>query len=56
MGASASEAVYNAVMLEEIAHMALLTERICPEVHPASSSIRDKHYYRKHGEGAYYGQ
>ena len=52
-GASASEAVHNAVVLEEIAHMALLTERICPEVHPASSSIRDKHYYRKHGEGAY---
>lgn len=55
-GRDAAEAVHNAVVLEEIAKMARFTESICPQVQPAPDSIRDKHFYRKHGENAYYGQ
>ena len=55
-GKSPFEAVHNAVVLEECAKMALLTERINPEVQPAPQELQDKHYFRKHGAGAYYGQ
>lgn len=50
------QAVYNAVVLEEVAEMAFRTELINPGIRPASKSILDKHYYRKHGKNAYYGQ
>ncbi|MBR1920358.1 MAG: L-ribulose-5-phosphate 4-epimerase [Spirochaetales bacterium] len=50
------QAVYNAVVLEEVAEMAFRTELINPKIRPASKSILDKHYYRKHGKDAYYGQ
>lgn len=55
-GKDAAEAVHNAVVLEEVARMALRTEVLNPQVSPAPDSIRDKHFFRKHGENAYYGQ
>ncbi|MBP5606762.1 MAG: L-ribulose-5-phosphate 4-epimerase [Lachnospiraceae bacterium] len=55
-GKSTHEAVHNAVVLEEVAKMALRTEVINSEVKPAPQELQDKHYYRKHGANAYYGQ
>lgn len=55
-GKDAHEAVHNAVVLEEVAKMAARTEMIHPEVLPAPQELQDKHYYRKHGKDAYYGQ
>ncbi|MCR5355507.1 MAG: L-ribulose-5-phosphate 4-epimerase [Lachnospiraceae bacterium] len=55
-GKDAMEAVHNAVVLEEVAKMAANTELINSQVQPAPQELQDKHYYRKHGENAYYGQ
>lgn len=55
-GKNAKEAVHNAVVLEEIAKMAYMAEIINPEIKPAPQELQDKHYYRKHGANAYYGQ
>lgn len=55
-GKDAAEAVHNAVVLEEVAKMSTATEIINPKVHQAPDSIRDKHFFRKHGANAYYGQ
>ena len=55
-GKDAAEAVHNAVVLEEVAKMAMKTELINPDVKPAPDTIRDKHFFRKHGANAYYGQ
>lgn len=55
-GKDAQEAVHNAVVLEEVAKMAGYTEMINPKVKPAPKAIMDKHYLRKHGKNAYYGQ
>lgn len=55
-GKDAAEAVHNAVVLEEVAKMAACTEQINPQVTPAPQELQDKHYYRKHGANAYYGQ
>lgn len=55
-GKDATEAVHNAVVLEEVAKMATKTEQINPAVKPAPSNIEKKHFLRKHGENAYYGQ
>lgn len=55
-GKNAHEAVHNAVVLEEVAKMAFRTELINPEVKPAPQELQDKHYNRKHGKNAYYGQ
>lgn len=55
-GKDAADAVYHAVVLEEVAHMALLTELINPDVKPAPDNIVKKHFERKHGPNAYYGQ
>ncbi len=55
-GKDADEAVHNAVVLEEVAKMACYSELINREVSPAPQTIADKHYLRKHGENAYYGQ
>lgn len=52
----AKEAVHNAVVLEEVAKMAARCEQIDPKVNPAPQELQDKHYYRKHGKNAYYGQ
>lgn len=54
-GDNAKKAVYNAVVLEEVAKMALLTELINKDAKEAPKCIQDKHYFRKHGENAYYG-
>ncbi len=55
-GKDAMEAVHNAVVLEEVAKMAYRCETINPSVKPAPQELQDKHYYRKHGANAYYGQ
>ena len=55
-GKDGHEAVHNAVVLEEVAKMAVRTEAINPDVKPAPQVLQDKHYYRKHGANAYYGQ
>ena len=55
-GKDAAEAVHNAVVLEEVARMATKTELINQQVKPAPDYLRDKHFFRKHGENAYYGQ
>ena len=55
-GKDAAEAVHNAVVLEEVAKMATKTEQINPRVTPAPDTIRDKHFFRKYGANAYYGQ
>ena len=55
-GKDAKEAVYHAVVLEEIAKMALFTCQIDPNAAPAPQNLQDKHYLRKHGPDAYYGQ
>ena len=55
-GKDPAQAVYHAGVLEEVAKMATLTCQIRPDVEPAPQRILDKHYFRKHGENAYYGQ
>lgn len=55
-GKDAAAAVYHAVVLEEVAKMAAHTEVINPKVGEAPQYLLDKHYLRKHGPHAYYGQ
>lgn len=55
-GKSVEKAVYNAAIVEELARMAFLTEQINPSVKRLKDSLVQKHYERKHGENAYYGQ
>ena len=55
-GADAGKAGEHAVTLEQIAHMALLTIMLEPSAPPLDEPVRDKHYERKHGPQAYYGQ
>ena len=55
-GKDSMEAVHNAVVLEEVAKMAARAELINPKVQPAPQELQDKHYFRKHGANAYYGQ
>ena len=55
-GSDAAQAVQHAAVLEEIAKMALLTRLLDRDVRPVPQPIQDKHYLRKHGPGAYYGQ
>lgn len=55
-GADAAEAVYHAAVLEEVAHMALLTLAVDADAVPAPQHLQDKHFMRKHGPQAYYGQ
>ncbi|MFA7126443.1 MAG: L-ribulose-5-phosphate 4-epimerase [Bacilli bacterium] len=55
-GKDAQEAVYNAVVLEEVARMAYRCEMLNPTIQQAPQQLQDKHYYRKHGANAYYGQ
>lgn len=55
-GKSASKAVYNSVVLEELAKMALLTEKINPQISRLKEGLINKHYERKHGKNVYYGQ
>lgn len=55
-GKDAAHAVYNAVVLEEVAKMASRTELINKNAKKAPQSMQDKHFMRKHGPNAYYGQ
>lgn len=55
-GRNASEAVHNSVVLEEIAKMSLTTLQLNPAAEPVSQYLLDKHFLRKHGPNAYYGQ
>lgn len=55
-GKTPLDAVHNAVVLEEVAMMALHTELLVPEVPAAPMVLVEKHFFRKHGPGAYYGQ
>ena len=55
-GKTPEKAVENALVLDECAHMALLTRLFDPSAAPAAQCIQDKHYFRKHGANAYYGQ
>ena len=50
------DAVHSAVVLEEVSKMAFRCELINPKVQPAPQVLQDKHYFRKHGANAYYGQ
>ena len=55
-GKDAMEAVHNAVVLEEVAFMAWHTLALAPDRGDMQKPLLDKHYLRKHGPGAYYGQ
>lgn len=55
-GKSAKDAVHNAVVMEEVALMALQAEQINNNLTPMQQELLDKHYLRKHGKNAYYGQ
>ncbi|MCK4249222.1 MAG: L-ribulose-5-phosphate 4-epimerase [Candidatus Omnitrophica bacterium] len=55
-GKTPAKAVHNSVVLEELAKMAMLTLQINPDTGILKKTIIDKHYQRKHGKDAYYGQ
>ncbi len=55
-GTTPAEAAHIAVVLEEIAAMALNALTINPQAEPLPRRLHDKHFFRKHGPGAYYGQ
>jgi L-ribulose-5-phosphate 4-epimerase len=55
-GNTAAKAVYNSAVLENIAHMAFLTEQINPAASRLKEALIKKHYERKHGGNSYYGQ
>ena len=55
-GATPEKAVGNAVTLEEVAKMATLTEKLNSKTARVDQHLLDKHYFRKHGKNAYYGQ
>jgi L-ribulose-5-phosphate 4-epimerase len=55
-GKNTVQAVENAIVLDEIAKTSLFTEMLNPDAEPLSEDILEKHYFRKHGKNAYYGQ
>ncbi|MFY9177371.1 MAG: L-ribulose-5-phosphate 4-epimerase [Caldicoprobacterales bacterium] len=55
-GKDAADAVHNSVVLEEVAKMALRTFMLNPNIGPMDQNLLDKHFLRKHGANAYYGQ
>lgn len=55
-GKDADNSVYNATVIEEVAKMATITEAVNPNAERADQFMMDKHYLRKHGKNAYYGQ
>jgi L-ribulose-5-phosphate 4-epimerase len=55
-GRDAVDAVQTAVVLEELAFMAWHNIQLQPDIKPMQQELLDKHYLRKHGKGAYYGQ
>jgi L-ribulose-5-phosphate 4-epimerase len=55
-GQDAHSAVHNAVVLEEIAYMGIFSRQLTPGISSMQPALLDKHYLRKHGKNAYYGQ
>lgn len=55
-GKDAADAVHNAVVLEECAYMGLFSQQLTPQLPAMQPYLLDKHYLRKHGKNAYYGQ
>lgn len=55
-GKDAHEAVHNSVVMEEVAKMAIRTIQLNNEIQSVDNFLLDKHFLRKHGENAYYGQ
>lgn len=55
-GPDAETAVHNAVVLEEIAYMGIFSRQLTPQLPNMQQELLDKHYLRKHGKNAYYGQ
>lgn len=55
-GETPAKAVENSLILDEICLMAKENEKINPDIHEIPQYLLDKHYYRKHGTNAYYGQ
>ncbi|PKF78164.1 L-ribulose-5-phosphate 4-epimerase [Vibrio sp. vnigr-6D03] len=55
-GKDANSAVHNAVVLEEVAYMGLFSRQLTPQLSSMQKPLLDKHYLRKHGKNAYYGQ
>lgn len=55
-GKDANDSVYNAVVLEEICKMAWITVSVNPQASELPDYLTEKHYQRKHGPDAYYGQ
>jgi L-ribulose-5-phosphate 4-epimerase len=55
-GTDAENSVYHAAITEEVAKIAMLTKKINPHVKPLDKFLLEKHYNRKHGKNAYYGQ
>ncbi len=55
-GKDATKAVYNSAVCEEVAKMAYLTLQINPNANKLKEALKKKHFDRKHGKDAYYGQ
>lgn len=55
-GKSPREAAHVAMILEEVAHMAFMSVTLNPQAQPLAAALLDKHFLRKHGSAAYYGQ
>ncbi|AJI82785.1 L-ribulose-5-phosphate 4-epimerase [Yersinia enterocolitica] len=55
-GTDADNAVHNAVVLEELAYMGIFSRQLNPQLRDMQPQLLDKHYLRKHGKNAYYGQ
>lgn len=56
LGKDAHDAVHNAVVMEEVAKMAWIARSINPQLNHIDSFLMNKHFMRKHGPNAYYGQ
>ena len=55
-GKNAEDAVHNAIVLEEVAYMGIFCHQLAPQLPEMQQTLLDKHYLRKHGAKAYYGQ
>jgi len=55
-GLDAAAAVESSIILEQVAQMAAITVGLCPDAQQIGAGLLDKHFLRKHGSGAYYGQ
>ena len=55
-GPTTKKAIENSLVLDEVCHMAMMNEQINKDVQPLPQYVLDKHYFRKHGANAYYGQ